>query len=663
MNRRDLLKGGLALTASGMINLPFPVRIMSQADAATLLSFSQISKLWYPGSTTTVSEVLKDVQKRMSAGGFDGALIISSIKDNNLNGLYNILETAAIAGVSAVPVVGWVLSAFLALGFKYLNSTLSATTDYKDLITSIVNKAIDENNYNLMKAAFSGSSNVYSSYADLIASFQNKAPSNDQHTQLIGKYNDVITSYEQQSPTMLLKDKNGYAYQGLPLFCSLLNIATCASIDILKNKDKLSIDDAFYNENFSATEKRFFSAHKKIRDTLINILDNNSQLSHDFPTEWAKRNSLVRGLFLSGLSGVLESYRRRYEAKYFKAIQLRNSIEIYSNSYALQKVLDRDISKDLLKRASVLSRLTAYTRNDRVQRIGLGYLDSTEGGKGYYTQYETCSGEVGNGDQKRIDTDFSLNQFSAGNGIGNGSRLPVSITLNATAYATYGIELETSDGKNNILLGQLSGKKEGFYSFGVPGYYLSGLVVNNDNENGKTCAADSGPSITLVASVHRHWSSLEYVAEFRDANTGIELDSSVFSLEDNDENALKAYADYLIGKNVIEYDAKSAKRPLTFVVYNSTNKNLTVNPVLFAASSSPLTDYVIVVGKSSAGITLNSNKDGGTDTGIRSMKGALFCDDVSASTLTFPPGKSAVTIRGKQNDQSFSFASLLLIPT
>lgn len=663
MNRRDLLKGGLALSASGMINLPFPVRIMSQADAATLLSLSQISKLWYPGSTATVSDVLKDVQKRMSNGGFDGSLIVSSIKDNNLSGLYNILETAAVAGVAAVPVVGWVLSTFLSLGFKYLNSTLSTTKDYKDLITSIVNKAIDENNYNLMKAAFSGTTNVYTSYADLISSFQNKTPSSDQHTQLIGKYNDVISSYEQQSPTMLLKDKNGYAYQGLPLFCSLLNIATCASIDILKNKAKLNIDDAFYNQNFTAIETRFFSEHKKIRDTLLHILDNNSQLSHDFPTEWAKRNSLVRGLFLSGLSGVLESYRRRYEAKYFKPIQLRNSIEIYSNSYALQKVLDRDISKDLLKRSSVLSRLTAYTRNDRVQRIGLGYLDSTEGGKGYYTQYEVCSGEVGSGDQKHIDTDFSLNQFSAGNGVGNGSRLPVSITMNATAYATYGIELATSDGKNNILLGQLSGKKEGFYAFGIPGYYLSGLVVNNDNQNGKTCAADSGPSVTLVASVHRHWSSLEYVAEFRNADTGIELDSSVFSLEDNNAKAVKAYADYLIGKNVLEYDPTVDQKPLVFNVYNSTSKNITAAPVLFAASVNPLADFVISVGKTSATITLNHNKNGGTDTGLRSMKGDLFCDGTSESRLTFPPGKSLLTIRGTNNIEIFSFASLLLIPT
>lgn len=663
MNRRDLLKGGIVITASGMINLPLPFRLISEAEAATLLSLSQISKLWYPGSTDTISNVLKDVKGRISSGGFDGSLLVSSIKNNNISGLYNIIETAAVAGVAAVPVVGWVLSAFLSLGFKYLNSTLSSTTDYKDMITGIVNKAIDENNYNLMKGAFAGTTNVYSTYADLIASFQNKTPSSDQHVQLIGKYNDVITSYEQQSPNLLLKDKDGYTYQGLPLFCSLLNIATCASIDILKNKESLNIDDAFYNQNYQTTEKRIYAEHRKIRNTLTEVLKNNSKLSYDYPTEWAKRNSLARGLFLSGLSGLLESFRRRYEAKFFKPIKLRNSIEIYSNSYATQKTLERDISADLLKRASVLSKLTGYSHADRVQRIGLGYLDSTEGGKGYYKQYETCSGEVGNGDQKRINTDFGLNQFSSGNGVGNGSRLPVSITMNATASATYGIELATSDGNNNILLGQLAGKKEGFYSFGVPGYYLSGLVVNNDHQNGKTCAADSGPSVSLVASVHRHWSSLEYVAEFRDANTGIELDSSVFSLEDNTEAAVKAFADYLIGKNIIVFDPTLSKKPLTFNVYNSTSKTIIAAPVLFAASVNPLKDYVISVGKTSATITLSSTKNGGTQTGLLGIEDDLFCDGTSESRLTFPPGKSVLTIRGTYNNEIFSFASLLLIPT
>ncbi|EMH4160947.1 hypothetical protein RJ498_000141 [Pluralibacter gergoviae] len=662
MNRRDLLKGGIALTASGMINLPLPFRIMSEAEAATLLSLSQIGKLWYPGSTDTISNVLQDVKKRFASGGFDGSLIISSIKNNNINGLYNIMETAAVAGVAAVPVVGWVLSAFLSLGFKYLNSTLSSTTDYKDLITSIVNKAIDENNYNLMKGAFAGTTNVYTTYANLIASFQNSPPSSDQHVQLIGKYNDVITSYEQQSPNLLLKDKNGYTYQGLPLFCSLLNIATCASIDILKNKEKLNIDDAFYNQNYQANDKRFYAEHKKIRDTLTDVLKNNAQLSHDFPTEWAKRNSLARGLFLSGLSGLLESFRRRYEAKFFKTIQLRNSIEIYSNSYVTQKTLEQDISADLLKRASVLSKLTGYSHADRVQRIGLGYLDSTEGGKGYYKQYETCSGEVGNGDQKRINVDFNINQFG-GSGVGSGDRLPVNITYNATAFATYGIELATSDGKHNILLGQLSGNKDGFYSFGVPGYYLAGLVVNNSNENGKTCAVDSGPSITTVASVHRHWSSLEYVAEFRDANTGIELDTSVFSLEDNTEAAVHGYADYLIGKNIIKYTPAGGKsKLLTFSVYNSTGKSITATPVLFASSSQPLTDYLITVGSNSAKITLSSTKDGGVDTGIRGIDGNLYLDGASTSTLTFPPGKSVLTISSTNKLLTFMFASLLLVP-
>ncbi len=329
-------------------------------------------------------------------------------------------------------------------------------TDYEKLIKSIVNKSIDENNYRLMKAAFEGVTQVYGNFSDLAASLSTNKPKPDQKTQLISLFTNTISNCEQNAPTMLLKNLNDKAaYQGIPLFCSIANVELSAHADMLKNKVAFDLDDSFYKNNYAAMEKKAWKMHKKAREVVVELLDNVGDLSLDYPSVWAKKNSIIRQIYLSGLGAFLENYRRRYEAKFLKKIKLRNSIEIYSNSYADQGVIEKTVNADITRRSSLLSRLSGYSHIDRVQRIGVGYLSSSENSKGFFKEYESCTGRVNDRrEEKDIDSKFPIDQFA--NSSRTGRELPVKIYSNAPKAGAYGLKIITNDGKN-IDFGSMKG--------------------------------------------------------------------------------------------------------------------------------------------------------------------------------------------------------------
>ncbi|MBF2945851.1 Tat pathway signal protein [Pseudomonas aeruginosa] len=654
MYRRHFLSTSGIVISAGAIHAVLPFRFISTAEAATLLTLTNAKTLWFPGRKEAISKLLETAQSQFKTGSF--TLLQTSItKENPVTTLYTILETAAIKITDSIPVVGWIVSGFLALGFKSLSQSLSQTSDYKALIESMINQAIDENNYRLMRAAFEGVSNVYLDYGNLLSTFENSPPTGDQRSQLISQFTSTVSACEQHAPTMLLKDsKNGYSYQGLPLYCSIANIELCSHSDILKKKFSFNLEDPFYLNNYQTMEKKARQTHKNIRSNLIQILEKAKTLSHDYPSEWARKNSIIREIYLSGLGGFLESYRRRYEAQFFKPITLRNSIEIYSNSYASQETITENLSKDILHRTSPLARITGYSHIDRVQRIGLGYEDS-DNTSGWYKQYETCTGRVGDGNsEKDININYSVNPYS--HPIGNGAKLPVKYYANSTQYATYGIRIIGND-DSRIDLGQLNGDIENFYNFGISGHFLTGLIVTSENESGKTCQTDSGASITFVCSVHRHWSSMDYIAVFAAPNIGIELDSSVLSSTGVSSQAT-GYADYLIGKNIIKVPSGS----ITYRIFNNTPSPLNITPVLMLAipgqAPSASTEFEISIGNSKTDLTLS----GLNDAFIQGLDGEYYMDAASKQKIVVPTGESKLQITRKGGG-GFNFASALLIPS
>lgn len=675
MDRRKFLSTSGMVIGAGAVQIVVPARTVYAATAASQLSnissvaassklpnFANTKAILFPGSDKTVEALLDNAKSKIKSGTFDGSLLATSIeKQNPITGLYVILETAAITVTESIPVVGWLISGFLSIGLKYLNESLKEKTDYEKLIKSIVNKSIDENNYRLMKAAFEGVTQVYGNFSDLAASLSTNKPKPDQKTQLISLFTNTISNCEQNAPTMLLKNLNDKAaYQGIPLFCSIANVELSAHADMLKNKVAFDLDDSFYKNNYAAMEKKAWKMHKKAREVVVELLDNVGDLSLDYPSVWAKKNSIIRQIYLSGLGAFLENYRRRYEAKFLKKIKLRNSIEIYSNSYADQGVIEKTINADITRRSSLLSRLSGYSHIDRVQRIGVGYLSSSENSKGFFKEYESCTGRVNDRrDEKDIDSKFPIDQFV--NSSRTGRELPVKVYSNAPKAGAYGLKIITNDGKN-IDFGSMKGDLKKFYSFDVPGYYISGLVVAESNAKRGSCAADSGLSIDFICSVHRHCSSIDYIAGFTDANIGIELDNSVWSFENNSSSNVTGYADYLVGKNILSVPSGSVK----FDLYNTTGKAISVTPVLMAAipgrKDGESASLKVSIGNSVAQVKLSDKDSDKEDSYIQGIDGEKYLDAASGEKITVPVGRSSISIENVDKKAGFKFASLLLIP-
>ncbi|MEV9639048.1 hypothetical protein ABZO35_32025, partial [Burkholderia pseudomallei] len=63
---------------------------------------------------------------------------------------------------------------------------------------------------------------------------------------------------------------------------------------MLKNKVAFDLDDSFYKNNYAAMEKKAWKMHKKAREVVVELLDNVGDLSLDYPSVWAKKNSIIR---------------------------------------------------------------------------------------------------------------------------------------------------------------------------------------------------------------------------------------------------------------------------------------------------------------------------------------------------------------------------------
>jgi hypothetical protein len=600
-----------------------------------------------PNAEKTFDEIINELKASIASGGFDPATFNSIFSGNTYAGIVEVAESFTLVATMAIPEIGWLVSGVLSLAFSALNADLTdPSSSYVILIENIVDMKIDHDNLMKLNAVTEGVFDSYKNYTTYMSALC-LPPYDEQIREEINGYcTALLTVISLSLPLYLLPDEEDLKVQGLPLFFLVSAIYIQIYIEYLQNASVLGMSQSSFDANYKTLSNSIYENQNKaariFQNTITYIRENCQSWN-----EWKNVTTFINGVYTGGLAKFCCAARKKYEVKFNTKIQLRNSMEMYASdiydSYLYHLGL---VTKCIQKRVSPMTKIEGYGHcgygggKGAVIRLSQNYIDGDM--KPWNDFWEGCTGFATSGIQTFCNLDTHVIQDESFNR--KGDDIPVIMKWDNEMAALCGLCFSNQVGENSSLGDIGSGS---YYTMAPAGYFISSFVVICDPPV-KTCAEDSGYWLSPLASVHRHWSSLEHLAVINDTKWGIELDSTCGIVMASLGNTT-GFPDPLMGKNRLNIPAGQA---VTFKVINDTEETIQFHSVLYHISSA---DDAVSINVNGSKITFAKADQSGHLIGIDNT----FYRESIYGLAELNPGANIISLSA---EESFSFTSLLVIP-
>ncbi|TXE64925.1 MULTISPECIES: hypothetical protein [Serratia] len=558
------------------------------------------SKVLFPSSSDpkevfTLSSVAKNINDVLLANSGSAKAALERLFQGNPLGAANGLIEAFLSKSSAsLPIVGGFVSIGIGLLFNIFNNLIKKEgppePTVEEVIREIAGGMIDQRHYETMQGLVNGIFDTHRSFSNVLNAYlstKNRLQRDDLRTQLIASFTGFVQTVESSLHLFLIPDLNEKRVAGLPFYCHCAALAVITYNDLLSNYAALELDEKFYNFNLTELRRVIKSWTEEIDRQVQNrysYLINNA--SSDSDEVWPAINEFINAFYRNGYAFYITAVKSSAALETGFTVDTRNDVELY----APRKIIGMSYmsahkwaNQRILERVSMMTKISGYSHIDAINRLNVQHIiaDGTE----INMNYEVCYGEVGRDLEQRINTHFNTNPFLV-SAIDAG-QMPNNIYSETGGYGSlHELTLQSPNAVLKLGKHRNLGTPVKATNF-MPGYFCSGLVIHNQNENGKSCKEDSGVWISLPVEIFRHASGISFAQQFGDDDTiscftcELGLNSGLIGTTINPSSG---YAEPKSGKNVIN-TIKGSTNQITFRIFNHGRKRKvkSISPVIFMA--------------------------------------------------------------------------------